>query len=172
MTTHPNRRRRLALPALLGLGVVAGFGLVTTSAAWTDDAVFTVQASAGHVDLRGSADGSTYTTADDVGTAVRLDPIVDLTPDEPAVRTVHLWNAGSVPVNLTWSSTNPTSLLDGCVDVTYSTLEPALQPGQTPVGAAVTTATVTFTVADDADAATCSGRSVSDVIVVVQGSTS
>jgi len=171
MTTHPNRRR-LAVPALLGLGVVAGFGVATTSAAWTNDAVFTAQASAGRVDLRGATDGSSYEPADDAAAAVRLDPITGLTPDAPAVRNVQLWNAGSVPMNLTWSSTNPTSLLGGCVDVTYSTLTTALRPGQAPAGDAVTTATVTFTVADDADAATCSGRSVSDVIVVVQGSTS
>ncbi|UJP40959.1 hypothetical protein [Cellulomonas palmilytica] len=168
------RHPRVALPALLGLGVLGvlgGFGVATTSAAWTDDAYFTAQGSTGTVDLRGSSDGVDFTEADSTGTAVTLAAVSGLTPDTPVTRTIHLWNASTVPLALSWA-TAPTALLDGCVEVDYQSLAGvtlASGPDQ-PVGAAVTTATVTFRVADDAPAATCSGKSLDAVQIVVQGS--
>lgn len=166
------RHPRVALPALLGLGVLGGFGVATTSAAWTDDAHFTAQGSAGAVDLRGSSNGVDFTAADSTGTAVKLDAVAGLTPDNPTVtRTVHLWNASTVPLRLSWA-TAPKTLLDGCVEVEYQPFPAAplaAGPDQ-PTGAAVTTATVTFRVADNASAATCSGKALGALEIVVQGS--
>ena len=147
---------------------MAGFGLSTPSGAWTDDAWATTTATAGDVDLRGSADGTAWSPA---GTPVTLAAVTDLTPGGSATRTVHLWNASTVPLALTWA-TAPTTLLDGCVEVAYQplagvTLAPA--PGG-PTDAAVTAATVTFRVAEDAPAATCSGKTLGDLEIVVQGS--
>ena len=174
MNDAPAPARRHTAPRLVGAivatGVLAGFGLSATSAAWTDDAWTSTTATAGEVDLRGSADGTTWTHADTAGTAVTLAAVSGLTPGESATRTVHLWNASTVPLRLTWA-TAPTTLLDGCVAVTYESLAGVtLAAGQSPAGGAVTTATVTFRVADDASAATCSGRALDDLEIVVQGS--
>ncbi len=169
---HP--RWRVVVAAVLGGGVLVGFGSAATSAAWTDDAYGVAEASAALVDLRGSSDGADWSPADTAGAAVRLAAVTDLTPDKPVQRTVHLWNASSVPLALTWASTNPTTLLDGCVAVTYSPL-PAAELAGSPssaTAAAVTTATVTFSVPAGANAAACSGRSLGAVDVVVQGGTS
>ncbi|CAM5789004.1 hypothetical protein [Cellulomonas persica] len=167
-------RWRTAVPAALGLSVLTGFGAAATSAAWTDDAYFSTAASAAEIDLRGSSDGATWSPADTAGTAVTLAPVTGLTPDRPVERTVHLWNASTVPLTLAWGTANPTTLLQGCVTVTYSSLPTAALAGSpsSPSGAAVTTATVTFTVPAGADAATCSGQSLGAIDVVVQGRTS
>ncbi len=166
-------RWRAVVPATLGLSLVTGFGAAATSAAWTDDAQFSGSASAASIDLRGSSDGATWSAADTTGTAVTLDAVTGLTPDAPVERTLHLWNASSVPLTLAWADDNPTTLYDGCVEVAYSPLPTSPVPGDpaTAGGASLTTATVTFSVAADADPATCGGRTGESIDVVVRGST-
>jgi len=168
------RRTLTAVVAVASVGAVVGGlvpGVATTSAAWTDDAWVTAAASAGTVDLRGSDDGATWTAA---GGTVVLAPVTGLVPGAAVERTVHLWNASSVPLALTWADA-PATLLDGCVEVTYSSLagvrlaaDPAADPTR-PADGSVTTATATFRVPPGA-AASCSGRSLDDVRVTVQGS--
>lgn len=161
-------RRARVVGALLGLGVLAGAGVSGTSAAWTDGAWFATTASSGSVDLRGSADGVTYLPADDGATAVVLEPVTGLTPDTgAATRTLHLRNDSSVPLTLDWA-TDAASLGGDCLEVT---LEPDLT-GRVLAPGAVTTATVTFAVPAGADGEECSGATLTDTTVVVQGRTS
>ena len=177
-TTHDRPRRRprwrIAVPATLGLSVLTGFGAAGTSAAWTDDAQFSGSASAATIELRGSSDGATWSPADTAGTAVTLPAVTGLTPDTPVRRTVHLWNASTVPLTLAWADENPRTLYGGCVAVAYSPLPTGPVPGNSlqAAGGSTATATVTFSVAAGADAATCSGRTGETLDVVVQGRTS
>lgn len=165
-------RHRRAVGAVLALGVLGVLGVAGTSAAWTDDAWFTTGVSAARVDLRGSADGATWSTADDGATAVTLPAVTGVTPTNPVVRTVHLWNASTVPLHLRWA-TDPATLGGGCVAVELGSLPTTALAGDptSPAGAS-TTATVTFRVADGATPAACAGVSLGALEIVVQGSTS
>ena len=172
------RRRRRAVGAVLGLGVLAGAGIATTSAAWNDDAWFSTAASAARVDLRGSTAATAPTgtagwqAADTTAAALTFTPtnITGLTPTTPVTRTVHLWNASTVPLALTSRTVVPTGAT-GCVAVavTFGKTTLAADPAQ-PSTAAVTTATLTFSVPGSAPS-TCEGKDLGAVEIVLQGST-
>ncbi|QGQ19688.1 hypothetical protein GC089_11195 [Cellulomonas sp. JZ18] len=168
------RRRRLpAVAAVLGLGLATGAGVASTSAAWTDDAWFSASASAATaVDLRGSTDGVTYVPGDDGATAVVLDAVTGLTPDAPVTRTLHLWNASTVPLRLQWV-TDSAGLGGACVDVELGSLPTNQLPAgpDGPAAPAVTTTTVTFRVAPDATPGDCAGQVLTGLEIVVLGST-
>ncbi|MBO9556320.1 hypothetical protein [Cellulomonas sp.] len=171
-------RRRRAVGVVLGLGVLAGAGIATTSAAWTNDAWVAAGASAARVDLRGSTAATAPTgtagwqAADTTGTALTFTPanITGLTPTAPVTRTVHLWNASTVPLALTSRTVVPTGAA-GCVAVavTFGRTTLAADPAQ-PSAAAVTTATLTFSIPGSAPA-TCEGKDLGAVETVLQGST-
>ncbi|WP_051682025.1 hypothetical protein [Cellulomonas sp. HZM] len=159
------RRRRTALQLALGGLALVGIGAAATSAAWTDPAYFTGDVKSATVDLRGRMSGSTtWSTADTAGTAVALGfASTPMVPGGTQVKTIELQNAGNTPLNLTWSSGNPTFLVDAsCFSVAYSAF------GASPLAAGSTTsATVTVTLKSDAPQATCANKSPSLTVQVV-----
>ncbi|WP_188037610.1 hypothetical protein [Actinotalea sp. JY-7885] len=163
-----DRDRRRGVAAVLGLGLLTGLGIAGTSAAWTDDAWAVAPASAASVDLRGSTDGGATWHAADVATApLTVDAVTGLVPDTPVTRTVQLWNASTVPVDLTWTAPDEV----GCVDVEVRPAATRLEAGPTAAAAgAVTTVDVTFSVPEGTDPAGCAGTAVGPVEIVFHGS--
>lgn len=96
------RRRKVTKFALAGVAVL-GVGAALTSAAWTDNVWFGATASAGNVDLVGSADhGASWHQGDSSGASIQVDPsaFANLAPLESRVVTLSLRNDGSVPLVL------------------------------------------------------------------------
>jgi hypothetical protein len=99
------RRRKIAKFALAGVAVL-GVGAALTSAAWTDDVFFAADATSGTFDLQGSLDGTNWfdvANVDDTsGTPIPIPAAAfeNLAPGDVRVVTLHLQNAGSVPITL------------------------------------------------------------------------
>ena len=104
-TPDTKRRRKIAKFALAGVAVL-GVGAALTSAAWTDDVFFAADATSGTFDLQGSLDGTTWfdvATVDDTATTpipIPASAFENLAPNDVRVVTLHLKNAGSVPMTL------------------------------------------------------------------------
>ena len=103
--TDTRRRRKIAKFALAGVAVL-GVGAALTSAAWTDDVFFAADATSGTFDLQGSLDGTNWfdvATVDDTATTpiqIPASAFDNLAPNDVRVVTLHLQNAGSVPITL------------------------------------------------------------------------
>lgn len=85
---------------------VCGIGAAVTTAAWTDNVLFSGRAEAAVFSLRGSLDGTTFTAsndADDISLTIPADKLAGLLPGQ--TRTIDLWvaNEGSVNAALTGS---------------------------------------------------------------------
>jgi len=104
-TPDKRRRRTIAKFALAGVAVL-GVGAALTSAAWTDDVFFAADATSGTFDLQGSLDGTNWfdvATVDDTATTpiqIPATAFANLAPNDSRVVTLHLQNAGSVPITL------------------------------------------------------------------------
>lgn len=173
----PARRRvtvvALGLGALLLVGTCAGL----TAAAWNDSSYFRSGSSSASVDLRASADGTTYVVADGdstttpVGTPVDLSAgLTNLLPGSTVVKTVYVWDAGSSNLSIAWSTAPTTVFGATCDTVTYSAFSQTQLTGDVNGGAASkATATVTIKVLDTAPT-TCQNRTAT-LKVVVTGTT-
>ncbi|WP_261164312.1 hypothetical protein [Microbacterium sp. Marseille-Q6965] len=95
-----------------------------TTAAWTDNTLFSASADAATFDLEGSMDGATWVESDDpaaIQLAVPASTFADLLPGESRSVTLHVRNVGSVSAALSSSvvfsnstfTTNPTATVDG-----------------------------------------------------------
>lgn len=100
--TTPDRRRRNATKIALAALAIGGIGAAITTAAWTDDVWMTSNATAGTFELEGSLDGTTWSEADDQGTALVVDDaeLAGLVPGETRTVEVQLRNAGDVDATL------------------------------------------------------------------------
>jgi archaellum component FlaG (FlaF/FlaG flagellin family) len=99
-----NRRRTRAAYLKFGLAGVAllGIGAAATSAAWTDDAWFSADASAATVELEASLDGTTWFDADSVAGDPAVDiPLANLNEAANVTKTLYIRNTGSVPLTIT-----------------------------------------------------------------------
>jgi hypothetical protein len=166
----PRSRRASKVVRLALAGVaLAGIGAAATSAAWNDSAFFKATTTTATVDLRASADGTTYTAADTSTAAVDLSAgLTNLVPGSTVTKTLYLWNAGSSKLVLAWGN-KPASVIGAtCDSVTYGTLPSTALPGDSAGGAASkTTVTVTYTVLSTADQTTCANKSASLSVSVV-----
>ncbi|MBO3096289.1 hypothetical protein [Cellulomonas dongxiuzhuiae] len=99
-------RRRAGVFLRFGLAGIAvlGIGAAATSAAWTDQAWFAGNATSVTVDLQGSTDGRTWADADTsaAGVVVQVPAAAfdDLNQGADVTVTLHLRNAGTVPLTL------------------------------------------------------------------------
>jgi len=104
-TPDRKRRRKIAKFALAGVAVL-GVGGALTSAAWTDDVFFAADATSGAFDLQGSLDGTNWFDVDGVDdtatTPIQIPATAfeNLAPNDVRDVTLHLRNAGSVPITL------------------------------------------------------------------------
>jgi hypothetical protein len=114
--TRDRRRRRAGTTYLkFGLAGVAllGIGAAATSAAWSDDAWFTADATAATVELAGStAANGTFVAADTVGDGVdvTVSGFADLVPGTIRTATIYLRNTGSAPLAITLDPTTTNHL--------------------------------------------------------------
>lgn len=104
-TTQPRARRkqhRVVKIALAGLALL-GVGAAATSAAWTDDALFSVGATSAGVELQARATTTgTWTDADATAVAVvPSDVFANLLPGQTRTATLYLKNSGSTTLAVT-----------------------------------------------------------------------
>lgn len=102
-TTDQRRKRPVVIKLALAAVAVLGVGAAFTSAAWTDNAWFTANASSATVALQGRVVGdTTWQDADTEGAAVTIDAaeLDGLLPGETRSVQVELQNTGSVPLSV------------------------------------------------------------------------
>ncbi len=131
-------RRRPVLAFALATVALGGVGAAITTAAWTDDVFFSGHAGAAVFTLKGSLDGTTFTTSNDVNEinlSIPSDRLSNLLPGQ--TRTIDLWvtNAGSVNAALVGSASfrESTFATDPTVALTdlAATLTPVSTSGAT-----------------------------------------
>lgn len=147
-TSDDRRKKRAAVARFVLAGVaVLGIGAAATSAAWTDDAWFSADASAATFEIQGKNFAATPAWVDaDAGFAIQVpaDELANLIPGQTRTFDIQIRNNGSVPAMLvttaTFGSTAPAN--DFMTDPTVTHNAPATL-------AAGAEATVTVTVKTD-----------------------
>lgn len=166
------RRRKIAKFALAGVAVL-GVGAALTSAAWTDDVFFAADATSGTFDLQGSLDGTNWFDVANVDDTTAIDPIQipaatfeNLAPGDVRLVTLHLQNAGSVPIALGAPVVTENGALFDDLGANVGVTVGAYGASTLAAGAA-TTFTVTLTVPDwtNTDYTNLTG----DILVAVTG---
>lgn len=124
-------RRPVVAFALAALAV-GGIGAAITTAAWTDNTLFSASAAAATFDLEGSTDGTTWTQSDDPAAVQLLVPssaFEDLLPGESREFALHVRNVGSVSAALTASAVLSDSTFTTDPAVSISGLTTTLSSG-------------------------------------------
>ena len=172
-TPDTKRRRKIAKFALAGVAVL-GVGAALTSAAWTDDVFFAADATSGTFDLQGSLDGTDWfdvATVDDTSATAPIQipasAFENMAPNDVRVVTLHLKNAGSVPLTLSAPAITETGDLFADLGANVAVTVGPYTPGGTLAAGDTTTFTVTLTAPDWAD--TDYTNLTGDILVVVTG---
>lgn len=100
-TTERRRKSPVIIKLALAGVAVLGVGAALTSAAWTDNALFSASADSATVELQGRlADAETWVDADTDALAVQVgaDELSDLVPGEERRFEIELRNSGSIPL--------------------------------------------------------------------------
>lgn len=146
------RKRRPIVAALLAILAVGGVGAAATSAAWTDNVLFGIDAAAATFDLQGSVNATgDWNPAGTPGEPARIlvpeAAFANLLPGQTRTVTLYLHNAGSVtaqiqtPVGKAWEN----STFETAPSVEVTGLPSTLAAGDT------TPFTVTITTTDTWD---------------------
>jgi hypothetical protein len=143
ITTRAQRRAtrknkgRTVVAGVLAVLAVTGIGAAATSAAWTDNVLFSAQAGAATFNLQGSLDGSTWKESDNANSIELVIPasqLANLLPGQTRNIDLYVKNTGSVSAALTGTAafasgatftTNPTASLSDLA----ATLTPASGAG-------------------------------------------
>jgi hypothetical protein len=104
------RKRGAVIKFSLAGAALLGIAAAATSAAWTDQAWFKIDATSATVDLDASIDGVNWAPADGAGTAVTVtipaSSFGNINQSFNKTLTLHLRNSGSVPLTLTQADAN------------------------------------------------------------------
>lgn len=127
-TTRKGKSRTFIAFGLAALAV-GGVGAAATSAAWTDNVLFSAQAQAATFDLKGSVDGGKNwydsSTAEELKLVIDEKALANLLPGETRKIELQVENLGSVSAATVSSTefvkstfgTNPTATVDGLLDI-------------------------------------------------------
>jgi len=99
-----NGKRRPLIAFSLAALAIGGIGAAATSAAWTDNTLFSASAAAATFDLQGSVDGTTWAQSSAAGSVELVVPastFANLLPGQSRQVTLHVKNVGTVGAALT-----------------------------------------------------------------------